>query len=200
VNNYGLDAEFLYKFLRGSKVKTGKRVGIGMRSAVSDKALMKDCYVVTVTDTEGNHVGWSNGYALFTEPTPVERPAKHKEEDRTYKTDDFAPLLNGEGTEVWPVRITQGLGETFVEFAPMGAPLTAKTTWINGKFLSAMLKRASANVTYKLVPSLVDTPILGCFADGKAVCGVMPCCVDIKRVLKNAEVVVKVSRQYYPYP
>jgi len=154
----GLDANFLYKYLVGSKLG---RNGISPKSAMSDTAIMK--IGGRVVEFPG---GWTEGHVAFLETTPTKRPsgwdAEEQEQtlDNGFLCDGVAAIANGTASArtVWPVAVklaflkhgcnTQWEKDNpenwegkIVQFSDGGT----WALWFDGKYIAALLKRCNRN-------------------------------------------------------
>jgi len=209
--DYGFETDFLYKYLNGSTVKRGERLGFSKRSGMSDIALLKwdrasKRRMITVKDNEGNVVGWSNRYVIiFKEPTE-KRPSKwdRDRQDEVVETDFFAPILAGNGRPCWPTRVRpterRGIGK-FVEFVAEDG----ESSTYNGNFLAALLRKAGKagrrQVHYRFVGS---NPELAVYVDGQAIGAICPIDNDAEvwacDEFAAADIVVTVPNKYHPCP
>jgi len=201
-NEYGLTAEFLYRYLNGSSASKTK-ARLSRRSGTSDIRIMQVSErVLEVTDTDGEYIGWSNGHVLFCENMPAKRPAGwHGQESASAaQIDDFSDVREGEGKKAWPVAVAPwdaGKAKA-VKFATADGEMF----WVDGRYLSALLKRLGRKerqnrVFYRLSPF---ERCLAVYDSWKLIGLVMP--LDIKEddYGEDAEMVVKVQAQYHPCP
>lgn len=206
-NEYGLDAEFLYRYLAGNTVRTGKTVGITHKSGMSDdKLMLLGERLVTVRNSKGQLVGWSNGHMVMFEETPTKRPRnwewKRSSDDSELVLDDFAPVLAGDGKMAWAVEIVPWVeGHKAVKFVT----LEGDECWVGGPCLSAFLKRLGKNnrrdnvAAYRIIETGIGTVLAVYNGTADVAIGCVSLLIAGERGLgADAEITVTCSPAYMP--
>jgi hypothetical protein len=199
----GFETNFLYKYLNGSRIKRGEKLGLSRSYGTTDIRLMLDSErFYTVEDEQGRPVGWANGYVITFEDPPTKRPNRweSKGKDETIQTGDFDQILSGDGEPIWPVQIVPlcELGKV-VKFVTLDGEEWA----VRGHNLTALLRKAGRqgrpNVSYRVCKS--STVTIAVDVDGEPLGAV----AVMSKIYSDGDadragIIVDVPARYHPHP
>jgi len=112
-----------------------------MAKMYTDAAMVRKNY--SVYTAESPLACWSNGYVVFFEPLPAKHVNGGKQDVKPLPVDNLLEIVNTDRVQVWPVGVRPYFcckKRVVVRFADGNGT----ETWIDGKYVSAVLVRRRA--------------------------------------------------------